>query len=791
MWRTYLRIALRNFRRNTFFSLVNVLGLSIGLAAAILLVLYIHHEFSFDRFHENRSSIYRVNLGWEQEDRSEISAIGTAGIGPSMLEELPEVQSVVRFSYPRSGYYVTYRQQNIPLNSLTYCDSSVFDVFSFRMVRGNPQKALTEPYSLVLARSAAERIFGQDDPLDQLVTLNDRDLLRVTGVVEDPPVNSQLQFDALVSFISLYQDPAMALGWDGGHNYLTYILLHADADTSVLTARFPDFMERHINYKYRQYGTILHLQIELLTRVHLYTGAEYDLDTKGDRGRTLIISAIALFILLIACINFMNLSTAQSVRRAREVGLRKVMGATQRTLVRQFLAEAILVSLVAFLVALLLVEVVRPAFNDLVGAQLRLFNHSTLVLWPVIVLLVLLTGLFAGSYPAFFMAQFPPERIFQGDILSGRGKPVIRNILVVIQFFISVTLIICTLVILMQLGFIRKQDLGFRTEGIVLVSLGSETSREKYTLLKNEWLRLPDVVAAGACSDVPGHGLTRNGYLPEGFRDPIMFHALDVDPDFLQVLGIAVVQGKGFPAVSEADHDAFLINQALARELDWSEPVGKYIDRDGRHPVIGVVADFHFSPLHEPIGPLVITRQPWGGYSMLAVRITGADPEPVLQKMETVWQQVVPNESFTYDFLDQYVRSAYEPEQRFGRLFLWFSVLAIFIAGMGLLGLAAYSTAQRRHEIAIRRVLGAGVDIIIMKLIIDFTKWILIACVLAWPVGFLIMSRWLDGFACRTTLRPWPFIAAALIALAVGMLTVSYYAFRAARRDPVEGIKWV
>jgi putative ABC transport system permease protein len=789
MWRNYLKIAFRNFGKNRFFSLVNILGLSIGLAAAILLILYICNEFSFDRFHVNRDRIWRTCLVMDRGNQTETAAVGTAGIGPSMLEELPEVKAMVRFSYPRGGHYLTSRNVNFSLERLTYCDSSVFDVFSFRMTAGNPARALTEPYSVVLTRTTAEKVFGNQNPLNQLVTLNDRDLLKVTGVVQDPPVTSQLQFDALVSFVSLYHDTNMYLDWDGGHDYLTYVMLHEDADTGTLTARFPGFMEEHINYKYKQFGITMHLQIEPLTRVHLFSKSDYDLDTRGDRGRILITSAIALFILVIACINFMNLSTAQSVRRIKEVGLRKVMGATQRELVWQFLSEAALISLVAFLVALILIEIVQPFFNDMVGAQLGLYQRTNLALIPWIILLVLLTGLFAGSYPAFFMARFAPERIFQGDLLSGRGKPVVRNLLVVVQFFISVILIICTLVILGQMNFIKKRDLGFNKNGVVLIFLGSETSIEKAVLLKNEFRQLPEVVAAGASSDYPGQGFTRNGYLPEGFKDPIMFYALDIDPDFLGVLGIPVVEGNGFSDVSEADAEAFLINQTLARELNWTEPVGKVISRYGRHPVIGVVGDFHFASLHEPVGPLVITRQPWGGFSVLAVRLNTTDTEPVLQKMEKIWQQIVPNETFSYEFLDRFIQGAYEPEKRFGRLFLWFSLLAVFIAGLGLLGLAAYSTAQRRHEIAIRKVLGAGEKVILRKLVTDFLKWILVACVLAWPVAWVLMSRWLDGFAYRTGMAVWPYFIATAIALAVGTVTVVYFSLRAARRNPIDGIR--
>jgi putative ABC transport system permease protein len=790
MWANYFKIALRHFRQHLFFSVINVLGLSMGLTAAILLLLFIRSEFSYDRFHQHRRQIYRVDFVTERESGHEISAITTAGVGPSLLDEMPEVKSVVRFSYPRGGYFVTLENKNFYIDNLTYADSSVFQVFSFPLLEGDPLTALAEPYAVVLTQSAAYKIFGDRDPLDKTVRLNDRDLLKVTGVINDPPANSQLQFDALVSFLTLYHDPNRFLDWDGGHDYVTYVLLRDHADVGRLTARFPDFMEKHINYKYRQFGVLLHLQLEPLMRVHLFSPATYDLATRGDLKKIFIFSAIALFILILACLNFMNLSTAGATQRVREVGLRKVMGASRREIISQFMSEAMLISLIAFFLALLFMEVILPTFNGLAGTNLTFYRQSNLPFFPALLLLVLLTALFAGSYPSFFVSRFSPIRIFHGDFITAGRKTGIRNILVVFQFFVSVTLIICTLVIIKQLSYIKHSGYGFDKENVVLIPLNSETSRAKYAVLKNEMLQVPGVVAAGASSEIPGYGFTRNGYIPEGVKDPVMIHALDVDEDFLTVLGIPVIAGHGFAKEPGADRDAFLINETLARQLNWAEPVGKTITRDGRHKVIGVVRDFHFAPLRDAIGPLLITCQPWNGFNYLSVRIGEVNPGVTIEKIKRLWDQTIPGESFNYEYLDQYMRGAYMAERRFSRLFQWFSGLALFIACLGLLGLAAYATAQRRHEIAIRKVMGAGVNRILERLVLDFTKWIMVACVLAVPVAWLLMHRWLEAFAYRTRLTPWPFVEAMALALVIGMATVAYHAVRAANRVPAEGVRY-
>jgi len=790
MFSNYLKIALRNLWRNKIYSLINISGLAIGMAAIILILLYIKNEISFDRFHENKDLIYRVNLVSDRPEYMEISSIATAGIGPAMLEDLPEVEQVVRFSHPRAGHYFTHNERNYYLSNVTYTDSSIFDLFSFRLISGNPHHALKEPYSVVLTEKAVKRIFGEADPINRVVKMNDRDLVKVTGVVEDPPPNSQLQFDALVSFTTLYEDPNMYLGFDGGHDYLTYIKIQDHTDIGQLEARFPDFMEKHINYKYREYGILLDLYLEPLTRAHLFSRSDYDLETKGSLREIFIYSAIAFFILIIACINFMNLSTAKSIQRAREIGLRRVVGSSRYQIIKQFLGEAVFMSFFSLILALLLVEIIQPVFNELTVNQLSLYHPSNLPYLPLLIIIAFMVGTFAGSYPAFHLSRFQPLKVLKGEFFTMGGRPMLRNILVILQFFISAVLIIITLVLFSQIRFITHKTLGFNKENIVVIPLKSEKAKLDYELLKSEFLKIPDVLKVGVSSEIPGSGLTQNGYTPEGLEDPIMIHALDVGIDYLSLIEVPVIKGSGFNLGVATDKTNYLVNETLVQKVGWDDPIGKTISRDGDHKVIGVVKDFHFAPMSQEIGPLLITMEPWLGYDYLSIKLSGKNNTDAIEKIESVWKEYIPNESFIYSFHDQIVTGAYDGIKKFKSIMLWFSLIAVFIACLGLLGLAMYSAQQKRREICIRKVLGADIRAIVFMLSFRFTRWIILANIISWPMAWYLSKRILEEFAYRTTISIWIFLFTLVISLLIGLTTIIFQSLRAAGTNPVEVLKY-
>jgi len=789
MLKHFLVTGLRNFWRNKSATLLNVLGLAIGLTTVILIFEYIVNELSYDRFHKNKDKIYRVIIKQEKDAEISPSEYITAAVGPSLAEEFPEVSKMVRFVNP-SDAFLFYGDENFPVKNLSYADSSLFEVFSFKMIKGDPVKALTEPYQVVLTESVARQIFGKEDPLFKVVRLNGKDNLLITGIMEDFPANSHLSFGALISFSTLYLDKNLYLDWNGGWNYFTFVMLNEGANTEAFKQKFPDFMEKNINYIYRPAGFILHLDLQPLTRIYLFSGKDFGLDSEGDLQSLYIFSSIALFILIIACINFMNLTTARSFMRSREIGLRKVTGATRKSIVIQFLLETLVISILAFLIAAILIEIIQPLFNSLVGKDLSLFGSSGLIMFSGIIVLILITSLLAGSYPAWFISRFPPLFSLRGTMLSVKGKASFRNILVVFQFLVSVILIILTLAVYKQMGFMQSLPLGYNKENIVVVPLVSENAMSNCQAVKSAFSQIPTVVSSGASSEIPGDGYTMNGYFPEGFKEPVMIHVLDVDADYLDIMGIPVVQGRGFDKASNTDSSAFIINESLAKQLGWENPVGKTIFRDGPHKIIGVVSDFHFASLHQELQPLLLTKQPWMGYNFLSVRIQPGSKDESVRSLTAAWNQVLPDEPFDYFFQEEFIKNSYSGVKNAGIAILWFAFLAIFIAGLGLLGLANYTFNLRKKEIGIRKVLGAESTLIARKVTLEFLRLVAIAGVIALPLAWWFLDMWLNNFAYRSVISPFIFILPIIFVLILAWLTIYFQVKKLANTNPVEVLKF-
>lgn len=788
MLKHFLITGLRNFWRNKSSSILNILGLAIGMATTLLILEYVFNELSYDRFHKNKDDIYRVIVKEEKDGVTSPTSYLTAAVAPSMAEDFPEVEHFVRFSNPTGGY-LSYGDHDYQLDNITYADSALFDVFSFPLLRGNAETALTEPYQVVLTEKSAQKIFGDADPLGNVIRLNSKDNLVVSGVVADFPANSHLQFDALISFSTLYLDPNYYLGWDGGYNYFTYVKLVKGSDIGALKAKFPPFMEKNINYKYRPLGFVMYLDLQPLKRIHLFSKKDFGIDEAGDLQGLFIFSSIAIFILIIACINFMNLTTARSFSRAREVGLRKVSGATRRNITFQFLFETLLISIFAFLISFLLVDAFQGKFNQLMGKDLTIFGPAVWKMLGGMTLLVLLTGLLAGSYPAWYMSHFPPLLSIKGTMVSGKGKSVLRNVLVVFQFLVSIVLIILTFVIFSQMKYINSMPLGFNRDNVVVVPMVSENTMKNYKTVKDAFGRIPQVSSVGASSDIPGYGFTMNGYMPEGLKEPMMIHVIDVDEDYLKVIEIPVIQGRGFDPGNNSDSSSYLINETLARQLNWDNPTGKFIYRDGAHKVIGVVSDFHFASLHESIQPLIITKQPWIGYNYLSVRIRPENSSETIQKMASAWAGVFPDEPFNSFPQGEYIKGAYTGVRNTGEAIFWFSLLAIFIAGLGLLGLANFTFNQRKKEIGIRKVLGAESGNIARKVTFDFLKLVLFASIIALPVAWYIMNKWMENFAYRTYIGFWIFLLPVIIVTILAWFTIYFQVRKLADTNPVDVLK--
>ena len=788
MLRNYFLTTLRFIRRSPMFSLINIIGLAVGLAVGILIILYVYNELTYDRFHENAKRIYRVNMIEHRKDATTNIGITTAAVGPSIQDELTGVEQTVRFSYPGEALF-GYQQNTYRAKSITYADSSFFDVFTFKLLRGDPSEALTAPYSVILTNSLAQKIFGDKDPVGEELMLDNQEVLEVKGVMEDPPSNSQLQFEALVSFITLEQHDDIFLHWDGGWNYYTYVLLTKGVKPEFIINQTEPFLEKHINYKYRQFGLSLEMKLIPMLRLHLYSDVEAELETKGSLANIYIFSAVAFFLILIASFNFVSLSTAIATKRAKEVGMRKVTGAQRSQLITQFLGESLFFSLLALIIGLTLVELLQPVFNTLINNDLGLYRTGNGLLITGIVLVTIITGLLSGMYPAFHLSSFRPLQVIQGNI-RGTGRKGFRNILVTIQFLISSVLIIMTGTVYLQHRFMEQKDVGYNRENLVVVPLLTDISRKNYSLLKSEFNNIPAVQVSGVASAVPVDGLTSNGYFPEGFETPLMFNALDIDEDYIETMEIQITDGRNFSADRPSDKEAFLINETLAKEVGWNEPIGKTIRRNGAHTVIGVVKDFHFASMHNPIRPLIITNKPWKDFSTLAVRLNTNNLQETIKTLETAWKTINPGEPFTYYFLDDLYDTMYFPEKQFGRMFLYFSFLSLLIAALGLLGLAAYTTEQRTKEAGIRKTMGATSGDIIVQFSSEFIRFVLLGNLLGWPLAYMAIRKWMTDFAYHIDIPWWIFIFSAVFSLLIAVVTVWLRTSRTANLNPAITLKY-
>jgi putative ABC transport system permease protein len=792
----YLRIALRNLWKNKGFTFINVTGLAVAMAITLLSMLYVASEVSYDRFHQHLDRIFRLIVNVESAvEGTESSSVMTAGVGPSFYESIPEIEAMVRVSNPERAF-IEFNGKNHSIPSLIYADSLFFNVFSFPLIHGNPGTALGEPNVLLVSERLAEKMGIEPSSLPgKMVRLRDAQLLRITGTFKDPPGNSHLKFDAVVSFLTLYENPNMYLGWNGGWNYYTYLLLNPEADRDRVERQFVPIAYENINQEQEDIGVRWDFSLQSLKSAHLDSSLTWDIETRGSRTRLYIFILVTFTILIIACINFINLTTAAALNRMKEVGVRKVSGAGKKQIVFQFLTESLMVSLTALILALVFIEILHqwvsgwitdPVFLEV----FELYNRSFIHIGGAVILLILAVGFLAGTYPALFMARFKPALAVKGRVLPDRKSPVIRNFLVVFQFVISIVLILCTVGFASQIRFLLQSDKGFDPQGKLIVPLASETSKSSVAVLKESFLGIPGIEKVGASSQVPGYDFTMNGYFPQGHDKPLMFHALDVDDDYLPSMGLNLVRGRNFSDGYGSDDTAYLVNEALVKLLGWEDPLGKIITRGGKHPVIGVVENFNFSTLHNNIEPLIITRKPWRGYSYLTIQTSGITEE-LVNRLEKQWKLVVPNETFDAFGLEGYIERAYGTEKEYMLLLLLCAGMTLFIASLGLFGLSAFVTRRRHREIAVRKVFGAGIKRIISHVSFDYLKWVLLANVLAWPIAFYILDRFfLSQFAYARPLPWWIFPSALLFTAGLSLLVIISQVLRLGKLNPADYIRY-
>ena len=793
-----VKITLRRMGRQKIYALINVLGLAFGMACALFILIWIGDEQSYDRFHDKNRRIYRVSQVHCVEGVVSSYTNTPAVLAETVMEECPEVELATSIRGDREGAFIFVEDRQYREDNIGITDNLFFQVFSFRFFLGGSTKALASPQTAVLSEQAAKRYFGGGDPVGRTISLYDLDFI-ITGVIEDMPPNSHFRFNVLLSIDSFEQWKKPDWSWSP---VKTYVLVHKDADISALQAKLNDIAStRMFGDGYAAWaakGNYKILPLQALSDIHLNSHLLGEFEANGNGLYVRFFKIIAGFILLIAAVNYMILSTARSAGRALEVGIRKTVGSTRVSLIRQFLGESVLTSLFALIAALLLVQVLMPAFRDLVGKPwLEIpYIRSPLFVLPM-VLMTLLIGLLAGVYPSFFLSSAAPIKALGGKLNHGLKGSRLRSGLVVFQFSLSIILLSGTLVVRKQMGFIQNQDLGFQREQVVVLQTHGRIN-QRLSAFKEALLIRPDIIGVSASTSVPGKGYTSVGFHVEGRRDSWPATILvAADADFLDVMQMDMDEGRFFDNKMPSDRQAVIINQNKARSIDSKDIFAERIRIGGlgetSYHVIGIVKDFHYESFHEPIKSLgIVLLSGTEGWSedYVSIRIHSDHIRRTMAFVQQVWEDFIPGSPFAYAFLDTIHDDMYRNEMRTGRLFSLFTLLALFVACLGLLGLTSYAAGQRKKEFGIRKVLGANAAAIMVILSKEYQKLLILANCFAWPLAYLLMKVWLQSFAYRTSIDILLFLAAGVVVLAVSSLAVIYHSLKAALADPVKALRY-
>lgn len=786
MFKNYLIIAFRNIKRNKVYSFINIVGLAMGVALFIIISLFIHSELSYDKFNENIDRIYRL-------DKDDWGILGTA-YGPDAAENFPEVQDYVRISLNNlSNPLVSTQESNKDqrIQDFTFADKQIFNMFTFSFIHGNPQTALKNPYDVVLTESVAKKLFGEANPVGQTIELDKKHLFTVTGVIEDIK-RFHLNISAIAEFTTLakIRDNPGFLKEYGSWNYPTYFLIKQGTDIAELNEKLSGHFEEYFR-KTHNMDEKMNFHLTPMHDIYFDTETKYEIGVNHGNLRFIyVFIAIAIFILFIASINFINLTTAKAVTRAKEVGLRKVVGGKKKQLIGQFLSESVLISLIAFVLALGLVELLLPEFNNLLQGEITRNYLQEPFFWMIFLGGILIVGLVSGLYPSFYLTSFNPVSVMKGEQTRGRKGAGFRKVLTVFQFFISVVLIIGTITIFQQINFMKKKDLGFEKEHLVYFSITDELAGDKETF-KNELLQVPNIKGVSFTSQPAGRLTWQESWNLKG--ETKQFTYQPADPDYVDVMSLEMADGENFSwnRVSQKGRNMVLINEEAVRFFGLNDPVGTQLNTGSRFwdnvTVLGVVKDFHYNSLHNKIAPLVIG---WDERGRTAnVKITGNEIDETLDYMRKVWNQFVPDYPFKYHFLDESFDRQYKDDERFGSLFSYFAFFAIFIACLGLYGLSLFATHQRKKEIGVRKANGARVQNIISLFLKDFSVNVIIANLIAWPVAYFLMDYWLNNFPYRVEVQLWIFVVALIISLLIAVVTVSYNTIKAANTNPANVLR--
>lgn len=802
MIKNFLKAAFRTLMKNKGFTAINILGLALGLAACLLIVFYVVDELSYDCYNKNSGRIYRVNEDLKLGDNKVQYAVAMAPLAQTLKRDFADVENTVRLR--PTGFHVKKGTENISETSVVFADPSVFDVFTLPLLYGDKKSALTEPYTVVVSATTAMKYFNRLNVVGEVLTIDNNQPLKITGVMKDMPKQSHFYADFLESMTT--KDDSHSNGWLQS-NFNTYVLFREGADPKKLEAQFPQLLRKYSSAEmqgavgmsidaFEKSGSYFRLNLMPLTAIHLHSNLTGEMSGNSSAQYVYIFSAIALFILIIACVNFMNLSTARSSNRAREVGVRKVLGSPRKYLIGQFLVESIMVTLAGTVIALVIAILVLPAFNNLSGKDIAI--NATVLSWlvPALLIGIVVIGCLAGAYPAIFLSGFQPVTVLKGTLSNGFKGSRLRSFLVVFQFAISIFLIVGTLVIYNQLKYIQNRDIGYNRNQVLVIKNTYELGNQANTF-KQEVKQLPGVVNATLTQFLPTSGArTTDALFKDQSKDPkktIFPQLWRVDPDYVKTLGMKVTAGRNFSDQLATDSSAVVINETAAKFLGYSNPINKTLYRGATswtlkpYTIIGVVKDFNFSSLRDNVTPVVLFLGKDNGN--MGIRVNTANLPSLLSAIENKWTALNTSVKISYSFMDADFDATYRTEQRMGRIFIIFTSLAIIIACLGLFGLSAYAAEQRTKEIGIRKVLGANISTIVRMLSLDFIKLVFVSILIATPVAWWAMNKWLQDFAYRINIQWWVLAIAGVAAMLIAFMTISFQSIKAALANPVDSLR--
>jgi len=799
MFKNYLKVALRNLNKNKAYAAINILGLALGLMATIIVFLFVRYETSYDKHFKDSDRIYRIGIEASMMGQVIDGPIAAKPAANSLRTEFDEVESATRFQNVRQGIMLSHEENRIYIQEGVRSDSMFFTIFDYEFIHGDPLTCLTDVNSMVITEATARKFFGDENPMGKIINYDERQDYIVTAVVKEPEGLSHFQFDFWVDQNGI--QPAWL-----SHNHFTYLKLKEGVDHEAFLQTMSDKfftyiapeVERFLRVSIDEFLTNdneFAYFIQPLTDIHLHSNKDYEIRQNGNVTYIYIFIAIALLVIIIAGINFMNLATARSAKRAKEVGIRKVSGATRPMLIRQFLMESVIQSLIALFLAFIMVELFLPLFNNVMDSNLTLIDSNFGKTLGVALLITVGYGLFSGSYPAFFLSSFQPVSVLKGDVSKSRKGSLLRKSLVVIQFTSSIILIVGMMIIFRQISFMHNKDLGFNPDQLLVVPLQTDKMADNFRDYKSIFTSNPNVQSVSRSMWLPADPPNQNMFEIEGRDDAIPLWNMAVDYDFLETMGMEIVDGRGLNR--ELDHDSsftVIINESAIRNLNIENPIGTRIGQnfgpDGPQysTVVGVVKDFHIEGFNESIKPMMLYIDNYTWFATF--RVNSENMGETIAHIETEWNKLEPTHPFRYQFMDEKFGALYAQQVNFGKIFLYLTILAIVISCMGLFGLASYTAERRRKEIGIRKVLGASVLQLMSMLSIDFIKLVMVAIVIAIPVSIILTRNWLSGFTYQIDMPVGPFIYAALMAVAIAIVTVSYQAWHAAVSDPVKAIKY-